>query len=316
MADTSRRLLRLLSLLQTCREWSGAELAERLGVTTRTIRRDIGRLRDLGYPVHTSMGPVGGYRLRAGATLPPLLLDDDEAVAVAIGLHVGTVGGVAGIQEAALRALTKVRQMLPSRLRHRVAAVERAVVTLPPRYSAAVDAEVLTAISAAIQASETLRFDYVDHAKATSRRRVEPHRLAYWGGRWYLIGWDVDRADWRTFRVDRITPRTPNGPRFTPRALPEGDAAAYLRRSMEWEIWPYRCRLLVHAPAAAIIGRVEGVVTPVDDTRCRLELATDSFDIVAMVMGSLDVAFEVESPPELADRLRVLAARFTAATGG
>ncbi|MEV7097428.1 WYL domain-containing protein [Amycolatopsis sp. NPDC051045] len=310
MSETSGRLLRLLSLLQMHRDWSGTELASRLGVTTRTVRRDIGRLRELGYPVHAVMGPVGGYRLGAGAELPPLLLDDDEAVAVVVGLH---AGGISGLEEASLRALTKVEQVLPSRLRHRVAALESSMLALPVR-GPIVSAEVLTAVSSAIRFAETVRFDYVSHDGSSSRRAVEPHRLVSWGRRWYLVGWDTGRADWRTFRMDRLTLRTPNGPRFTHRAPPDGDLTAYLTRTMGREMWPYQCRVKVHAPASSLSGRVDGVVTPIDARTCLVELASDSFDIVAFVVGMLDVPFEVESPPELVERLRVLSARYADAS--
>ncbi|MFG1646841.1 helix-turn-helix transcriptional regulator [Amycolatopsis sp. NPDC049252] len=309
MRETPGRLLRLLSLLQMHRDWSGTELAERLGVTTRTVRRDVDRLRELGYPVHAAMGPVGGYRLGAGAELPPLLLDDDEAVAVAVGLHGATSGGVAGLEEASLRALNKVEQVLPSRLRHRVAAFGAASLALPVR-GPVVEASVLTSVSAAIRAAETLRFDYVSHDGTESRRDVEPHRLVSWGRRWYLVGWDTGRADWRTFRADRLNLRTPNGPRFTHRDPPDGDLTAYLNRTMGRELWPYRARLLVSAPAEEIRGRVDGDVTPVDDRRCLLELASDSFDLIAFVVSTLDVPFRVESPLELVERLRTLSARY------
>jgi predicted DNA-binding transcriptional regulator YafY len=309
MRETPGRLLRLLSLLQMHRDWSGTELAGRLGVTTRTVRRDVGRLRELGYPVHAVMGPVGGYRLGAGAELPPLLLDDDEAVAVAVGLHGAAAGGVAGLEEASLRALNKVEQVLPSRLRHRVSAFEAASVALPVR-GPVVEAAVLTAVSAAIRAAETLRFDYVSHDGTGSRRDVEPHRLVSWGRRWYLVGWDTGRADWRTFRADRLTLRTPNGPRFTHRDPPDGDLTAYLNRTMGRELWPYRARLRVSASAEHIRGRVDGDVTPIDERSCLLELASDSFDLIAYVVSTLDVPFEVESPPELVERLRTLSARY------
>ncbi|MEV4379305.1 YafY family protein [Streptosporangium sp. NPDC049644] len=308
MLETPARLLRLLSLLQTHRDWSGTELAERLEVTTRTVRRDVDRLRELGYSIHASMGPAGGYRLGAGTSLPPLLLDDEEAVAVTVGLH-----SVAGIEEASLRALTKVEQMLPSRLRHRVIALRGAMVAMPSKGGPTVRAAVLTAISAAIRAAETLRFDYVSHHGAESRRDVEPHRLVCWGRKWYLVGWDVERTDWRTFRVDRMSPRTPNGPRFAHREPPDGDVAAYLCRTMGFEMWPLRARLRVHASATDVAGRVSGLVTPVDDHTCLLEIASDSFDLVAFTVGMLGVDFEVESPPELARHLRELSIRLAAA---
>ncbi|MGI5157911.1 helix-turn-helix transcriptional regulator [Microbispora sp. CA-102843] len=313
MLETPARLLRLLSLLQTHRDWSGTELAERLNVTTRTVRRDVERLRELGYPVHATMGPAGGYRLGAGTALPPLLLDDDEAVAVTVGLRTSAASSVGGIEEASLRALAKVEHVLPSRLRHRVETLEDAMVTIPPRGGPTVDAVVLTAISAAIRAAETLRFDYAGYHGEQSARTTEPHRLVSWGRRWYLIAWDVDRGDWRTFRVDRLSPRTPNGPRFTHREPPDGDVAAYLRRTIGRDVWPYRSRLRMHAPASRIAGRVDGVVTPIDDDTCLLELASDSLDLVALVAGMLDVDFDVESPPELGRHLRKLSDRFASA---
>lgn len=314
---TPARLLRLLSLLQMHRDWTGAELAERLQVTTRTIRRDVDRLRELGYPVHAVMGPVGGYRLGAGAALPPLLLDDDEAVAVTLGLQTNATGDIAGIEEASLRALTKVEQVLPTRLRHRVDTLRGAVVAMPPRYGPGptVDPDSLTAISAAIRAAETLRFDYLSHAADTTRRRVEPHRIAHWGRKWYLVGWDTDRANWRTFRVDRMSLRTPNGRRFTHRPSPDGDVVAYLRRTMGFAMWPYCSVMRVHARAEDLTGRVEGLITPIDEHTCRLEMGSDSYALVALVVGMLDVEFEVESPPELATHLQTLANRFIHATG-
>ncbi|WP_063009227.1 helix-turn-helix transcriptional regulator [Nocardia kruczakiae] len=315
---TPARLLRLLSLLQTHRDWTGTELAQRLDVTTRTVRRDVERLRELGYPVHGVMGPEGGYRLGAGASLPPLLLDDDEAVAVTIGLQTNTTGNVAGIEETSLRALTKMQQVLPARLRHRVDALRGAVIAMPPRYDPgpAVDADQLTAISAAIRAAETLRFDYRSHAGEDTRRTVEPHRIAHWSHRWYLVGWDSDRADWRTYRVDRMSLRTPNGPRFTHRPSPDGDVVAYLRRTMGFAMWPYRSVMRVHVPAERLAGRIEGLVTPIDEHTCRLEMGSDSYALVALAVGMLDVEFEVESPPELVEQLRALAGRFTRAAGG
>jgi predicted DNA-binding transcriptional regulator YafY len=310
MLQTHARLLRLLSLLQMHRDWSATELAERLSVTARTVRRDVERLRELGYPVHASMGVFGGYRLGAGAALPPLLLDDEEAVAIAIGLRTGAGGNVAGMEEASLRALNKLEQVLPSRLRHRVSALQGAMVAIPPRAGPTVDAAALTSISAAIRAGETLRFDYISHDGTESRRDVEPHRLVSWGRKWYLVGWDVARRDWRTFRVDRISLRTPNGPRFTPREPPDGDVAAYLRRTVGFEMWPYRARLRLYAPASEITGRIDGIVTPIDEQTCLVELASDSFELVSLVVGMLDVDFEVESPPELARHLRKLSDRF------
>ncbi|HEX3649834.1 MAG TPA: WYL domain-containing protein, partial [Pseudonocardiaceae bacterium] len=232
MLETSARLLRLLSLLQSRPEWSGAELADRLGVTDRTVRRDMDKLRGLGYPVHAGTGVSGGYRLGAGAALPPLLLDDDEAVAVAIGLRTATAGAVTGIEETSVRALAKLEQVLPHRLRRRIGALQDYTVRITVDGGPTVDPDVLTALANACRDHERLRLDYRDHHDTTSRRTVEPHQLVNWGRRWYLVAWDVDRAAWRTFRVDRLTPRVPTGPRFPPREPPGGDVVDYVTRGV------------------------------------------------------------------------------------
>ena len=246
---TPARLLRLLSLLQARRDWTSGELAERLGVTTRTIRNDVTRLRELGYPLEARPGVAGGYRLGSEGALPPLLLDDEEAVAIAVGLRTAASGSVAGIEETSLRALAKLHQVLPSRLRHRVAAVESTTVPVPFR-GARVDPDVLTAVSLASRDHERLRFDYRTHAGETTRRTVEPYRLVNDRGRWYLFAWDLDRADWRIFRVDRVSPRTPTGPRFAPRSLPpDADIAAYVDRGVKEAHWRFRAKVVVHAPA-------------------------------------------------------------------
>ena len=229
MQKTSARLLELLSLLQARRDWPGALLAERLGISPRTVRRDVDRLRELGYPIVATKGPDGGYRLDAGTRLPPLLFDDEQAVALAVALQIATTTG-AGIEEAAARALTTVRQVMPARLRHRIDALQ---ITAVERYAPdpRVDSGVLVSVGAAVQAGEVLRFDYAspgDGGAPGPPRRVEPHHLVTWGGRWYLVSWDLDRGDWRTFRAYRITPRIPTGPRFAPRELPGGDVAAFV----------------------------------------------------------------------------------------
>lgn len=245
--------------------------------------------------------------------MPPLLLDDEEAVAVTVGLHTAATAGITGIEEASLRAVTKLEHVLPARLRGRVRALEQAMTTIPPRRDSTVDTAVLTAISTAIHAAETLRFDYIDHHGEPSRRAVEPHRVVCWGPNWYLVGWDVERADWRTFRVDRISPRTPNGPRFAHRRPPDGDVTAYLRRRIGFELWPYHCLFRIQAPASALRGRAQGIVTPIDEHTCLLEIGCDSLDLALLVVGMLDVDFTVESPPEFAARLRLLSTRFAAA---
>lgn len=316
MLETSARLLRLLSLLQSRPEWTGPELAARLGVTTRTIRNDVTRLRNLGYPVDAAPGTTGGYRLGVGAVLPPLLLDDDEAVAVAVGLRTAAGGTVTGIEETSMRALAKLEQVLPSRLRHRVNALQTA--TLPiPRSGPTVSASVLTALAAACREHHRLRFDYVGHSGDVTVRDTEPHRVVHTRGRWYLVAWDVDRADWRTFRADRITPRIPVGPRFTPRDPPTGDVARFVSTGVATALWRFRTRVLVHAPASEVTARLPvgaGVVTPVDAYTCTLDCGADTPHQLALYLGLLDQDFTVTDPPELVDQLRTLAARYLRAT--
>jgi len=311
MLQTSARLLRLLSLLQARADWSGPALADRLGVTTRTVRNDVERLRSLGYPVHGTPGVGGGYRLGAGAALPPLLLDDDEAVAVAVGLHTAAAGGVTGIQETSVQALAKLEQVLPSRLRHRVVAVQASTVEIPVP-GPTVDAGVLTAIAGACRDHQRLRFDYRDHDGSASIRSVEPHRLVHDRGRWYLVAWDTDRRDWRTFRADRIEPRTPTGPRFAPRDPPDGDVATYLLRGVGSATWRFRTRVTVHAAAALVAGRVPPavVVEAVDEHTCVVHAGADTPQMLAVYLGMLDLDFEVGDPPELVEQLRALAERY------
>jgi predicted DNA-binding transcriptional regulator YafY len=314
--ETSARLLRLLSLLQARRDWTGPDLADRLSVSTRTLRTDVERLRVLGYPVEARPGVAGGYRLGAGAALPPLLLDDDEAVAVAVGLGAAAGGSVAGIEESSVRALVKLEQVLPSRLRHRVKAMQAATVTVPGT-GPTVDAEVLTAIAAAIRASERLRFDYSDRDGSASVRTTEPHRLVAWGRRWYLVAWDNDRHDWRTFRVDRITPRTPTGPRFVPRELPEDDVVGYVQKGVGSAAWQFRARVRVHASADYAKARLQIPITPevIDENTCIVEVGSDAPHQLALWLGLLDVDFEVLDAPELAAALKRLGDRYYRAAG-
>ena len=313
MLDTSARLLRLLSLLQMPRDWTGAELADRLEVSARTVRNDVERLRALGYPVHASRGSVGGYRLGAGAKLPPLLLDDEEAVAVAIGLRNAAGGSITGVEETSLRALAKLEQVLPDRLRRRVNALQTYTVPVPgdepgPRISA----ETLTVLTAACRDRERLRFGYRNHDGGESVRVVEPYRVVNWGRRWYLVAWDVDREDWRTFRVDRLTPRVPTGPRFSPRALPE-DVVDRVRRGVSSAAWRYHASVTVHAPAEVITARVNaavGTVEALDADTCLLHTGADTLDSLAVHLGLLGVPFTVTEPPELVDLLRELSERY------
>jgi predicted DNA-binding transcriptional regulator YafY len=315
--ETSARLLRLLSLLQSRREWTGPELAQRLEVSERTVRNDIDRLRSLGYPVDANRGAVGGYRLGAGAQLPPLLLDDDEAVATVLGLRAAT--GLAGIEEVSLRALAKLEQVLPRRLRRRIAALGEFAMrvpddTPPPQ----VDAEVLTTLAAACRDAERLRFAYRTHGGGESRRDVEPYRLIAWGRRWYLLAWDVERGDWRTFRADRITPRIPTGPRFAPRPLPADDVTAYVSGRVSAAAWRFRARVVVHAPAQEIAARINAAVGHVearDTGSCVLHTGADSLESLAVHLGLLGADFEVVDPPELVDHLTLLAQRYARAVG-
>lgn len=314
MLETSARLLRLLSLLQTTREWTGAELGERLGVSPRTVRSDVDKLRELGYPVLATRGRAGGYRLGAGAAMPPLLLGDDEAVAVAVGLRIAAAGAIAGIGEASLGALAKLEQVLPSRLRARVSGLQSIITPVPfASDGPVVDPDVLTAVAAACRARERLRFSYVSHDGSVSDREAEPYQLVNWGRRWYLVAFDVGRAGWRTFRVDRVTPRTPGGGRFTPRPLPAADIADWVARRVATGGWRYRARVTVFAPAAAVserIGPYVGTVTAVSSESCTLDTGSDSLTTMAVYLGFLGWDFRVDSPPELAREVRALAERY------
>jgi predicted DNA-binding transcriptional regulator YafY len=319
MLETSARLLRLLSLLQTRPDWSAAELAERLDVSARTIRRDMERLRDLGYPVQSARG-VAGYRLGAGTALPPLLLDDDEAVAVAVGLRTAAAG-ISGIEEASLGALIKLEQLLPSRLRRRVNAVQASTLPVPgagpgPRVAPAVLAE----LAAACRDRERLRLAYRDHHGSAGRRALEPYRLVSWGRRWYLVAWDLDREGWRILRVDRVDAATvtPTGQRFAPRELPEGgDLAAYVSRRVSAAAWRYHASVRVHAPAGQIRRKVPaaaGEVEAVDEETCLLHTGADTLETLAVYLGMLGADFEVDAPPELVAHLAALADRYRRAT--
>ncbi len=319
MLETSARLLRLLSLLQTPRDWTGTELADRLDVSPRTIRNDVERLRNLGYPVHATRGNVGGYRLGAGAQLPPLLLDDEEAVAVAMSLRTATSGAIEGVAETSQRALAKLEQVLPSRLRRRVNALQSQTVPVP-RYDDTPTAspDTITALALACRDHETLRFDYETHDGGASRRKVEPYRLANWGRRWYLVAYDVDKKDWRTFRVDRMSPpRQPTGPRFTPRELPQEDLAAYVAGRVSAAAWRHRAHVTVHAPASTVVARINpavGVVTAIDESTCTLDTVADTIESLAVHIGLLNLDFEVTDPPQLVTHLKALASRYLRAT--
>ncbi|MEU5760913.1 WYL domain-containing protein [Nocardia sp. NPDC047648] len=313
MTQTAARLLQLLSLLQTRREWSGPELAARLGVTVRTVRRDVERLRELEYPVVASLGAIGGYRLEAGAALPPLLLDDEEAVAITLGLRGAAQGAIAGIEESAARALVKLQQVLPSRLRRRVDAIDTTTVSLGgPPAGPMVDPEVLVALAAAARDGERIRFRYRDKVDAETGRLTEPHSLVSAGRRWYLVAWDVDRADWRTFRVDRLTSPQPTGIRCAARALPAEDAAAFVTSQLARTRPVRRVVLRVHAGAETLADafRVRAEeIEPLDAHTCLLRTSADSLEWTALRIAHLDLDFEVVEPPEMRDLLAGLGAK-------
>ena len=316
MLETSARLLRLLSLFQGRRYWSGADLASRLEVTTRTLRRDVDKLRTLGYPIHSTSGAEGGYQLGAGSTMPPLLLDDEEAVAVALGLGCAATGTVEGIEEASIRALSKIEQILPPRLGRRVSGLQAMIVT-PSGKKSSLDARTLSAIAGACRDQEMLGFRYRDHAGTASARSVEPHRLVHTGHRWYLVAWDSGREDWRTFRVDRIQPRVTTGTRFSPREPPARDLAAYVSQGVAYAP-PCRARIKLFVAAAAVAGRLPfgvGVIEPIDEQSCVFEVGASSFESLAMHLVLLGVDFEISEPPQLITQVRLLAARLSRATG-
>jgi predicted DNA-binding transcriptional regulator YafY len=314
MLNTSARLLRLLSLFQAQRYWSGRELSLRLEVTGRTLRRDVDRLRSLGYPVHSTAGVEGGYQLGAGANLPPLLLDDDEAVAVALGLRTSAQSGIRGTEEASVRALLKLEQVLPPRLRHRVTALHGYVVPLETR-GPSVDANLLSGIAGACRDCESLRFKYQDRAGSPSMRSVEPHRLVHTGYRWYLVAWDLGREDWRTFRIDRIEGKPKASVRFKPRKPPEGDFAKFVSKSLSQVPYPIRARITLRAPMESLAKRIPpsaGVLEAIDQNSCLLRTGSYSVEGVAMHLSWLGVDFQVHEPPELIEYMRKLASRFLA----
>ena len=317
MLETSARLLRLLSLFQAQRYWSGALLAERLEVTARTLRRDVDRLRTLGYPVNSTSGTAGGYQLGAGAKLPPLLLDDDEAVAVAVGLRTAASGTVTGIEEASVRALAKLQQVLPDRLRRRVNALDAFILPLAGS-GPKVHADTLTSIAGACRDLCRLRFDYHSRDGSESARDVEPHRLVYTGRRWYLAAFDVGRNNWRTFRVDRIEPPLAAGERFAARPAPDGDFAAYVSRSVAFASDAQPAQVILHASveqAAEKLPPAAGKLEPFSEGRCVLHTGACSFEAWAMHLAMLGFEFEVREPPELAERIRELAGRLVRAVG-
>jgi predicted DNA-binding transcriptional regulator YafY len=311
MSETSSRLLELLSLLQGRRDWPGAELAERLEVSGRTIRRDMERLRGLGYPVESLTGPAGGYRLRAGTAMPPLLLDDDEAIAIAVGLRTAARSSVTGIEETSVRALVKLEQVLPAQLRRRVSALGSATIA-PPAAGPTVDPQHLTAIAAACRDSECLRFAYRSRDGTDTRRDVEPHSLVNLGRRWYLVAWDRRREDWRSFRVDRLDRPASTGVSFAARKLPARDAAAYVEQSISGAPNRYAARVTVQASMEEITSRLPpywGTFKPIDAHTCEYRTGDDDLGWLAMRIAMLGADITVHEPPELIEHLRALARR-------
>ncbi len=319
MVQTSARLLALLSLLQVRREWTGRELAERLEVGARTIRRDVDKLRSLGYPVEAAPGVAGGYRLGAGAELPPLLLDDAEAVAVAVGLRTAAGGSIAGIEETSVRALAKLEQVLPARLRRRVSALGDATSSFAvdgPR----IDPELLATLAAACRDGHKVRFHYVTKDERAAERRTEPAAVVHSGYRWYLLAFDLDRDDWRTFRVDRIRGRVREDGRGRRRPVPGGDAAAYVRRQLHAggfdEGEAVRGRVRLEMPAQAASARVPSryaSVEPDGEDACIVSTRGQWSQSFLVWMATMDVPMRVLDPPEMADAARRLVERLTRA---
>jgi predicted DNA-binding transcriptional regulator YafY len=316
VSDPAARLLSLLSLLQTPRDWPGGEIAERLGVTRRTVRRDVERLRALGYPVEASLGNQGGYRLVAGSALPPLLLEDDEAVAIAVGLRAFAGQAVTGIDEASLRALTKLTRVLPARLRHRVQSLSASTTVLSPGNGPQVDADVLTLLAAVIANHERVRMQYAGRDGHPHRRHIEPVRLVVAGRRWYLLGFDLDRNDWRTFRVDRIADARPTGGRSVRREAPGGDVERYMALARMGMAPTYRADVTLWLPEAEALTRLadqltESSLTADGEDRSRWVSSRDTLEWLTLRILRLGCPFRVHGPPELIGHLRDVAARVT-----
>ncbi len=312
MLETSARLLKLLSLLQVRRDWTGPELAGRLSVDVRTIRRDVDKLRSLGYPVTSLPGATGGYQLGAGAELPPLLLDDDEAVAVAIGLRTAANGTISGIEETSMRALTKLEQVLPTRLRRRVQALQAHTATPLTAAGPTVDAETLTIIAAACRDHQQLRFTYASTQGEPTKRLVEPQGLVHTGRKWYFVAWDVSKEDWRTFRVDRITAEPTLAARFQEREPPAESLAEYVSRQVASSVYTFQAVLTIHASAQAVAELTSPTsvsLEPIDDGTCLMRTGAESLDRMVFYLLYMGFEFEVHEPQELIDHVRVLVQR-------
>jgi predicted DNA-binding transcriptional regulator YafY len=303
MLPTSTRLLKLLSLLQSRAHWTGSALTEHLEVDARTVRRDVNRLRDLGYPIHASSGLGGGYQLGAGSSMPPLTLDDDEAVTVAVALR-AAAGSIGKMEETAMTLLAKLDQVLPARLRKRASALHQVTLSLG-RQGPRPEVDLLTLIAAACRDQKTLTFGYADREGQASQRSVEPMRLAHTGYRWYLLAWDLTRGDWRTFRVDRVARPISRGTPFRPRQLPE-DAATFVSRAITYNPYPFRVRLKLKGSVDTVGKEIPswcGVLEPLDARHCVLDMGADSIHSLVALMALLSIDFEILSPRELIPKL-------------
>jgi len=314
--NTSARMLRLLSLLQTHRYWPGGELAERLDVSGRTLRRDVDRLRELGYVVDAVRGVAGGYQLRAGGQLPPLLLEDEEAVAIAVSLQSSAAGAVAGMEETSVQALTKVIGLMPPRLRRQMDALRSQTERMPWSGGPVIEPTLLTMLAQACRDDEPLHFTYTARESEPTERWVEPHRMVSMGRRWYLVAYDRDRQDWRSFRVDRIAAPRTTGQRFRPRELPAEDALSFVQAGIRRMPQRYAVRVVLDATVEQVTqlvgrwGRASG-----SDGRAVLEMSVDTLDWPLMLLASCEADFTVDSPPELVEAVARAGARFARAAG-
>lgn len=316
MLSTSARLLRLASLLQSRRHWPGAELAQALGVDARTMRRDVDRLRELGYPVEASSGVGGGYALGRGADLPPLVLDDDEAVALAIALRAASAS-VGGIEATSLRLMGKLDQLMPTRLRRRATALHAVTLSLRSGLPL-VDAALLSSLATACRDCLALRFDYRNHAGEASQRQVQPLRLANYGRRWYLIAWDTDRGDWRSFRVDRLHGAPIVGASFTPRPVPP-DVAARLESGIAYA--PFACRITLRLQGTveelqAALPTWCGVLERDTDTHSLLRVGADSPEGVLAQVLMIGRDAELVEDAAMAPQLQAVLSRMSALFSG
>lgn len=311
--DTAERLLKLLGLLEGRIDWTAEELARRLEVTPRTIRRDVTKLRSLGYPVEAMAGPGGGYRLGAGGKMPPLLLEDDEAIAVAVGLRVSTTSAVGGLEEASLSALTKLEHVLPPRLRNRLEDISDATTSTLVGFRAEVDHSTLALVGAAVRREERIRFEYVDNEGNHTERHTEPRRLVHTGRRWYLVAYDLGREDWRTFRLDRVASPRPTG--MKSRRRPGPDPVELVQRGITIDAWAFKASVILSVAASVArrhIGPTVGTIEEIDDVSCRLTIGADEMDWLARYLLSLPIEFAVEDPPELRAELASLGRRLVA----